>query len=100
MEGVPVEACVQEPKLLGIADFEPDTIHRMTRLGRRHIRRGGIDTVTRLDGATATTAAVNAPVPESDVNDGVAVANSGEFHEERGECSAPPAHEALVRVGC
>jgi hypothetical protein len=62
-------------------------------------RRGSMP-MTRLDGATATTAAVSAPVPGSDVKDGGVIANSGEFHEERGECATPPAHEALVRVAC
>jgi hypothetical protein len=94
----PVEAPIEKPKVLGIADLEPDQIPWMTPLGEGDIRCGGINANDVTGRGNCGDSRRQCPGSRSDIKDGIAVANSGKFDHERGEGPTPSAHEPLVLV--
>jgi hypothetical protein len=88
----------QEPKLLRVTDFEPDEVSWMTRPGRFDIRCGGINADDPAGRGNDNDSRCQRASSRTHVQDGIAVANPGEFNQERSERATPSAHEALVRI--
>jgi hypothetical protein len=94
----PVEASIAEPKLLRVTDFEPDEVPWMTRPGKVDIRCGGINADNAAGRGNHSDSRYQRASARTDVQHGIAVANSGESNEERSKLATPSPHESLVRI--